>query len=165
MAKFLVVEAGDHTPYALYEAESQRPEDFQVEGKTFIHCLLTPGTNPSYFNVVNDGGVWKATPKIDTEYVKNILKLRQEFGFGLIAQFAAENRLLGITDSQSAAVFSKVYMIILAFQVGALDTAIYMFKQMTSEDMDGTFLTASRALKYVNLCEEFIGVPKSQGWI
>ena len=164
MAKFLVVESGDHSPYAMYEASEQKPEDFIVDGKTFIHCLVMPGANPTYCNIVNDDGVWKATPKIDVEYVKAILKKRCDYAMGLIGQFAAENQLLGITVIQAAENFSVMSPIILAMQCGALETAIYLLKGIPNESLDGKFLTKPRLLKYVNLCEDFLGVSQSGAW-
>lgn len=164
MAKFLVVDSENHEPYALYEADSQRPDDFLVEGKSFIHCIVTTGANPSYCNIVNDAGIWKATPKIDVNFVKGELMKRIDFAIGLIAEFSAENQLLGITAEQTTAVFGAMSGIILAMQVGALETAIAMLKALPDEVMDGVIFSKARLLVYVNKCENFMGVPLSGAW-
>lgn len=159
--KFLVVEADSFVPYAVYEASAAKPEDYQVEGKTFLHCQLQAGANPSYCNIINDNGTWKATPKIDAFSIGQILAKNEEYAKGLLAEFAAENKLLGITDAQTATLIENHSFLIQAVKMGYFPTAIYMIKNMPSEKKDGTFVTDARLLKIVNKLESFSGLPQS----
>lgn len=101
------------------------------------------------------------TPVVDVGVAKQVVLARMDFSIGLIAQWAAENRLMGITVSQSLTVFSYFCNILVALQIGALETAIALIKGLPPESRDGRFITDARLLQYVNLCEDYLGIPRS----
>lgn len=164
MPKYLICKADDHMAMGMYEADSVNIHAMTSDDVEVIHCLVMPGADPTYCNIVNDGGVWKATPKVDVQLIKQELLKRIDFAIGLIAEFSAENQMLGISVEQTTAVFGAMSGIILAMQVGALETAISMIKAMPDEAMDGVIFSKARLLVYVNKCESFMGVPLSGAW-
>lgn len=101
------------------------------------------------------------TPIVDVGVAKQVILARMDFATGLIAQWAAENKLMGITLPQSLLVFSYFSDILTALQIGALEIAIGLIRLLPPESRDSVFITDTRLLHYINLCEDYLGISRS----
>jgi hypothetical protein len=90
------------------------------------------------------------------------LLAHKSFGEGLVANFAVENAVMGITAEQSDAVLTKLAGVLAALSNGYLETAIRRAKAVPGGDYDGQFITAARLLSYVNAIETKLGISLSQ---
>ena len=93
-------------------------------------------------------------------YVLNtILFPARSFGVSLIAEFTAENILLGITQAGLTNHVRKTsHEIVNALETGSLYDAMYEIRQVPAEDKDAVFLSDARLLCLVNCIETYLGI-------
>ncbi len=85
-----------------------------------------------------------------------------DFGWYVIREFSKENVLLGITElGMTGQVRENTKEIIEALSVGSLYEAISKSKTITDDKKDAIFITDARLLKYVNMVEDFLEIPRS----
>lgn len=159
--KFLICKSDSLVPVGVYEADAINPDAVSMPGVTLIHAEVQPGTNVSYCSVVYEDNKWKAKPKVDAAYISQILQKNEQFAAGVLAEFAAENKLMGITDAQTATFLTDNFPLVMAVKFGYFPTAIHMMKNMDPAKKDGVFITDERLLKIVNKLESFSGLPQS----
>lgn len=101
-------------------------------------------------------------PVSSEEYVEGKVKEAIAFGQALRDRFVKENILLGITQANMTNIVRKrLKEVTDAIKDGGLKDAIYEIRQIPVENRDGVFVSDARLLKYVNLIEEFLGLPLS----
>jgi hypothetical protein len=87
------------------------------------------------------------------------------FSADLLAQFNAENIMLGITqDGKTEQVLDAMAGVLVALQSGSPTVAISRAKAIPSSSYDSKYVTAARLLQYVNRIEAFLGLPLSSAW-
>lgn len=90
--------------------------------------------------------------------IGNIVLAARSFGTEIMAQFAAENVLMGLTDAQMDQCLTTLEPVLIAFASGSLKIAI---RRMNAIVPDGVILTTARVKKYRNLIEDFLGIPRT----
>jgi hypothetical protein len=105
--------------------------------------------------------------KASDDYALDKIKFAVErailFGQSIIAEFAAENVLLGITEASMTNQVRKVTMqVTSALNTGALYDAIAECRAIPEEDKDDVFITNDRLLTFINKIEEYLGIPLSE---
>jgi hypothetical protein len=84
-------------------------------------------------------------------------------GQQLIAEFATENVMLGITqDNMTAQVLDNMGPVMTAMQSGSLYLAIDRIRAIPLESKDSKYITDVRLLQYVNRLEAYLGLPLSE---
>lgn len=102
---------------------------------------------------------------VSQEYVlknaRSQIAANRRFGTSLVDDFAIENVSLGINAEQSDGVLTVLGGVLTALSSGYLETAIRMVKAVNPAVFDGTFLSESRLLSYVNRIETYLGIELS----
>lgn len=83
------------------------------------------------------------------------------FGRNVIVMFASENKLMGITREQQTTIRQTMSDVVLGLLLGEIGSVIDSCKAIDVGLYDGVFITATRLLKYVNLCESFLNIQLS----
>ena len=97
---------------------------------------------------------------IDT--IKIVVAKATAFGQGLMAEFAAENVLMGITaEGMTGTVRKNMSQVISALQTGSLYDAITETKAIPANQKDSKYITDARLLQFVNKIEVYLGIPLS----
>jgi hypothetical protein len=92
----------------------------------------------------------------------NILVPARTFGQLLIDDFAAENILLGITQSGMTNQIRKTLTeATLCLLTGSLYDAIHEAREIPEEEKDGVFINNARLLSFINRIESYLGLPLS----
>jgi hypothetical protein len=100
--------------------------------------------------------------RITLNYVESAVSDAMSFGRNLLIKFAAENTVLGITElNMTSHVRVVTSSVVSALMVGAVSDAIDQVRLIAEEDKDDVFLTDVRLLKYINLCEDYLQIPRS----
>jgi hypothetical protein len=87
------------------------------------------------------------------------------FGTQCLREFSAENVLLGITAAgMTGTVLTVLQGVMQALLAGSLYEALSRIKSISSADYDGTFLNATRVLKFINKIEAYLGIPLTETW-
>jgi transcriptional antiterminator len=94
------------------------------------------------------------------QQAKAQLMAHRSFGQSLVADFAVENAILGITAEQSDYVIERLQGVLTALSNGYLETAIKRAKDI--EDFDEIFITEVRLLSYVHKIEAYLGLELSE---
>lgn len=97
-------------------------------------------------------------PITPADNISNIILAARAFGVTLMAQFAAENVLMGLTEDQMDQCLTLLTPVLVAFNAGSLKIAI---KRMNTIVPDGIILTPARIQKYRNMIEDFLGIPRT----
>ena len=96
-------------------------------------------------------------------YIEGVINAAIKFGAGLMTKYAAENVLLGITQAgMTSVVRTRMGSVISALQTGSLYDVIAEAKAIPADHKDGTFITDTRLLNFVNKVETFLGLTLSQ---
>lgn len=96
------------------------------------------------------------------KYVLRLVQDAMSFGTNLIAEFGAENTMLGIEAYQmTRTVRLLTANVSSALSSGALLDGIQAMRDIDPADYDALFITAARLLEYINRCEVYMGMEKS----
>ena len=116
----------------------------------------------NYWSAMTETG--EATPTSEEQllFIRTKIDSAMDFGRDCIAEFAAENVALGITQAGMTGTVSDIFeKIVQALQTGSLYYAIDLAKAIPTEDKDATFVTDIRLLAFVNKLETYLGIPLS----
>lgn len=90
--------------------------------------------------------------------VANAITSAQQFGNGLMVQFATENVLMGMTQDQMDEILSNLAEVMSALTSGSLKIAIIRINRLDPND---PLLPASRIQQYRNQIEDYLGIPRT----
>lgn len=102
--------------------------------------------------------MYAQSPQTLQSYIMQIILSAAGFGTVLMAQFGAENVLMGLTEDQMDQCLTTLEPVVLACVSGSLKIAI---NRMNRVPLDGIVLTAARIQKYRNLIEDYLGIPRT----
>lgn len=100
------------------------------------------------------------------EYVQSVITAAITFGNQLVISFAAENVLLGITQTNKTKEVSDYLANVLRYiQSGSLYEVINEINRLETEGLPSElspFVTTSRLLSFKNKVEAYLGIPLSE---
>jgi len=124
-----------------------------------ITILLTSEVTPEIIAVI-ESIIPPSQSQI--EIVKKIIYQAQQFGQILVAEFAAENVLMGITqEGMTGTVRKNMREVIDALSTGSLYDAIDEARLIPSDKKDLKYITNARLLQFINKIETYLNIPLS----
>lgn len=93
------------------------------------------------------------------DQIAKVILNAQDFGKGLMIQFATENVLMGLSQSQMDTLLENLSEVMSALLSGSLKIAILRLNRI--DPNSNTTLDATRIQKYRNLIEDYLGVPRT----
>lgn len=133
-------------------------DGFLKEDST-ITVMLKVAATPELVSAI-EAIVPPAPSQID--YVKTVIANSITFGQSIIAEFAAENVMMGITqEDMTGPVRKNMAEIISALSTGSLYDAIVEAKNLPEDKKDSKYVTDARLLQFVNKIETYLNIPLS----
>lgn len=144
-------------PWIQEDCSDSQVANYQRAGWT----VVTPDEYTDYVTSLTSVLADYNTNKIQYLY-QQVLSNAEAFGAKCIREFAAENIVMGITQAgMSGVVLTILTGVMQALLAGSLYEAMSRIRAVDPINYDGTFLTASRCLQFVNKIEVYLGIPLS----
>lgn len=141
----------------IYVSESPRMDSAQGS-RPVVHAVIPSYVDPNNCRLISIAGIWHAVTRVEYAIADAC-----SFGQRLLIKFAADNVLLGITQAgKTAAVRMALSSVIQCLQTGSLYDAIAQVRAVPPELKDSTFITDARLLAFINSCEDYLGLSRSQ---
>lgn len=124
-----------------------------------LRCYFSAELDQSTLNQLNLL-VTNHNPVDMVAYIQSVLRDAMNFGNQLIAEFAAENVLMGITqDGMTGVVRKNMSEVISALSTGSLYDAIQEAKVIPADKKDNKYITNARLTIFVNKIEAYLQIP------
>jgi hypothetical protein len=160
-----------------YKPYSECPEELRPPGVLLdfpwqmYTCADTAAAEAAGFTVLADEdyaalvsslATANATAMTTASIRVGILEPAQKFAAKIIAEFASENILMGITQAgMTGTVRAATTSTIAALVTGSLYDAMAEARAIPAENKDPVFVTDARLLQFINKIEAYLGLPAS----